>query len=99
MERSPEPLRVLFVSPYPICPPVHGGGVFMYQTLREMARLAEVHVVELLDWPWQEADNQELRALLRLGRVAGAAQRAARRQRARCCRTRCANSPTRISTG
>jgi hypothetical protein len=25
-------LRVLFVSPYPICPPVHGGGVFMYQT-------------------------------------------------------------------
>src|SRR6185437_3921464 len=28
--------RVLFVSPYPICPPIHGGGVFMYQTLREM---------------------------------------------------------------
>ena len=46
----------------PICPPVHGGGVFMYQTLREMAKLAEVHVVELLDWPWQEADNEELRA-------------------------------------
>src|SRR5260370_553738 len=54
-------LRVLFVSPYPICPPVHGGGVFMYQTLREMAKLAEVHIVELLDWPSQEADNQELR--------------------------------------
>ncbi len=45
---------VLFVSPYPICPPVHGGGVFMYQTLRELSRLAEVHVVELLDWPEQE---------------------------------------------
>jgi GT2 family glycosyltransferase/glycosyltransferase involved in cell wall biosynthesis len=54
-------LRVLFVSPYPICPPVHGGGVFMYQTLRELAKLAEVHVVELLDWPNQEKDNQELR--------------------------------------
>ena len=27
---GPLPLRVLFVSPYPICPPVHGGGVFMY---------------------------------------------------------------------
>ena len=40
---------MLFVSPYPICPPVHGGGVFMYQTLRELAKLAEVHVVELLD--------------------------------------------------
>jgi GT2 family glycosyltransferase/glycosyltransferase involved in cell wall biosynthesis len=57
---APERLRVLFVSPYPICPPVHGGGVFMYQTLRQMARLAEVHVVGLLDWPWQEKDNLEL---------------------------------------
>jgi GT2 family glycosyltransferase/glycosyltransferase involved in cell wall biosynthesis len=61
MERAPGPVRVLFVSPYPICPPVHGGGVFMYQTLREMAKLAEVHVVELLDWPWQEKENLELR--------------------------------------
>ena len=54
-------LRVLFVSPYPICPPVHGGGVFMYQTLRELVKLAEVHVVELLDWPNQAKDNEELR--------------------------------------
>jgi O-antigen biosynthesis protein len=54
-------LRVLFVSPYPICPPVHGGGVFMYQTLRELARRAEVHVLELLDWPAQAAENEELR--------------------------------------
>ncbi len=60
-EPSPTPLRVLFVSPYPICPPIHGGGVFMYQTLREMTKLAEVHVVELLDWPDQEKDNLELR--------------------------------------
>ena len=62
MEPAPDRVRVLFVSPYPICPPIHGGGVFMYQTLREMAKLAEVHVLELLDWPSQEADNQELRA-------------------------------------
>ncbi len=61
MEPRPERLRVLFVSPYPICPPVHGGAVFMNQTLREMVKLAEVHVVELLDWPTQEADNEELR--------------------------------------
>jgi GT2 family glycosyltransferase/glycosyltransferase involved in cell wall biosynthesis len=58
---APSPLRVLFVSPYPICPPVHGGGVFMYQTVRELARLAEVHVVGLLDFAWQEEDNLELR--------------------------------------
>jgi GT2 family glycosyltransferase/glycosyltransferase involved in cell wall biosynthesis len=61
MEPAPAAPRILFVSPYPICPPVHGGGVFMYQTLRQMAKLAEVHVVELLDWPWQEKDNRELR--------------------------------------
>jgi O-antigen biosynthesis protein len=59
--QPPAPLRVLFVSPYPICPPVHGGGVFMYQTLRELARLAEVHVVALLDSREQEKDNEELR--------------------------------------
>ena len=61
MERSVERPRVLFVSPYPICPPVHGGGVFMYQTLRELAQLAEVHVIEVLDWPWQDKENEELR--------------------------------------
>ncbi|HTC78894.1 MAG TPA: glycosyltransferase, partial [Terriglobales bacterium] len=61
MEARPDRLRVLFVSPYPICPPIHGGGVFMYQTLRELAKLAEVHVVELLDWPSQEKENRELR--------------------------------------
>jgi len=61
MDADPERPSVLFVSPYPICPPVHGGGVFMYQTLLEMARLTEVHVVELLDWSWQEEDNLELR--------------------------------------
>src|SRR5450432_207428 len=59
--RVQEKLRVLFVSPYPICPPVHGGGVFMYQTLREMSRLAEVHVVEMLDWAGQEEANRALR--------------------------------------
>jgi O-antigen biosynthesis protein len=61
MERAPERLRVLFVSPYPICPPTHGGGVFMYQTLREMAKLAEVHVALMLDWPEQDEANKELR--------------------------------------
>ena len=58
---SPERPRVLFVSPYPICPPVHGGGVFMYHTLREMVKHAEVHVIELLEGPEQVADNEELR--------------------------------------
>jgi len=55
-------LKVLFVSPYPICPPVHGGGVFMYQTLRELSRLATVHVVALLDQASQAPAQEELRS-------------------------------------
>ena len=55
------PLKVLFVSPYPICPPVHGGGVFMYQTLRELAKSCEVHLVAMLDEPSQAPAQEELR--------------------------------------
>jgi glycosyltransferase involved in cell wall biosynthesis len=55
-------LRVLFLSPYPICPPVHGGGVFMYQTLRELAKLATVHVVAMLEQPSQAAAQEDLRS-------------------------------------
>jgi GT2 family glycosyltransferase len=54
-------LRVLFVSPYPICPPIHGGGVFMYQTLRELARHATVHVAAMLDDRAQAEAQEELR--------------------------------------
>jgi len=63
LETVPERLRVLFVSPYPICPPVHGGGVFMYQTLRELSRRCEVHVLALLDDSSQLDANAELRRI------------------------------------
>lgn len=56
-----ERLSVLFVSPYYICPPAHGGGVFMYQTLRELAKPCDVHVIALLDHPDQIPANEELR--------------------------------------
>jgi GT2 family glycosyltransferase len=57
---KPDHLRVLFVSPYPICPPVHGGGVFMYQTVRELAQLCELHLIVLLDLPGQREAHREL---------------------------------------
>lgn len=53
-------LSVLFVSPYPICPPIHGGGVFMYQTALELTRLCELHLLILLDYAWQREPHQEL---------------------------------------
>ena len=58
--RGSERLSVLFVSPYPICPPIHGGGVFMYQTALELARLCDLHLLILLDHTWQREPHQEL---------------------------------------
>lgn len=57
------PLRVLFVSPYAIYPPVHGGGVFMYQTVRELARSAELHLIVLLDYARELEPHQQLKSL------------------------------------
>jgi GT2 family glycosyltransferase/glycosyltransferase involved in cell wall biosynthesis len=62
-QMNDDKLRVLFVSPYPICPPVHGGAVFMYQTVRELARLCELHVIVLLDYAHQRAAHNELDAM------------------------------------
>ena len=60
---KPEPVRVLFVSPYPICPPVHGGGVFMYQTVRELVKLCELHLIVMLDYAHQRDAHDELDAI------------------------------------
>jgi GT2 family glycosyltransferase/glycosyltransferase involved in cell wall biosynthesis len=57
---SRDKLRVLFLSPYPIYPPVHGGAVFMGQTLAVLGRLAQVHVICLLDWERELEDNRKL---------------------------------------
>jgi GT2 family glycosyltransferase len=60
LPQQPDRFRVLFISPYPICPPVHGGGVFMYQTCRELSRLTELHLIVLLDSPHERAAHDEL---------------------------------------
>ena len=60
---APAALRVLFVSPYPICPPTHGGAVFMYQTVRELAKLCELHLIVSLDLAEQRDAHRELDAI------------------------------------
>jgi O-antigen biosynthesis protein len=60
LEKNPDQLSVLFVSPYPICPPTHGGGVFMYQTCVELAQLSDLHLLVLLDFDSQRAPHAEL---------------------------------------
>ncbi len=57
---QPERLQVLFVSPYPICPPIHGGGVFMYQTADQLVRMVDLHLIVLLDRESERAAHDEL---------------------------------------
>lgn len=56
----PQQLNVLFLSPYPICPPVHGGGVFMYGTTMALASRCRLHVVAVLDEDWQIVQHDPL---------------------------------------
>ena len=42
-------LQVLFVSPYPIEPPLHGGAVFMKQAVDSLARSCGLHLLCLVD--------------------------------------------------
>lgn len=62
IEAAPDRLNVLFISPYPISPPSHGGGVFMNQTVRQLGRLANLHLVVLVDSPNEIPAHAELEA-------------------------------------
>ncbi|HXE14687.1 MAG TPA: glycosyltransferase [Bryobacteraceae bacterium] len=62
-EPVPDRLRILFASPYPIEPPVHGGAVFMKMTLEELAPLADVHLAGMVDVPEQLPAQESLTAI------------------------------------
>lgn len=62
---APKKLSVLFVSPYPVYPPTHGGGVFMYQTICELAKLVDLHLIILLDWERELEAHQSLRKMVK----------------------------------
>ncbi len=57
METSPEELNVLFVSPYSISPPIHGGAVFMHETVERLSKLCRLHLLCLVDEPEERASN------------------------------------------
>ncbi len=57
---NPPRLRILFVSPYPICPPIHGGAVFMEQTCRQLAAQTDLSLLVVLEKPGQERDHARL---------------------------------------
>ncbi|MGH9638831.1 MAG: glycosyltransferase, partial [Bryobacteraceae bacterium] len=62
-EPVPDKLRILFLTPYPIEPPVHGGAVLMKAVLRALAPLAEVHLVGFVEKPEQVAEQAPLARL------------------------------------
>lgn len=51
-------LNVLFVSPYGIDPPVHGGAVFMNQTVGYLRKLCRLHLFCLVDEEKERASNE-----------------------------------------
>ncbi len=57
---SPDPLCVLFVSPYPIWPPVHGGAVFMSQTVQHLSYQTALNLIVLLDHEWERAAHDDM---------------------------------------
>jgi O-antigen biosynthesis protein len=65
LPKTKKQTNVLFLSPYPVCPPVHGGGVFIYQTLMELVKHVNVHLIVLLDAEGQEKAHEELTARCR----------------------------------
>ena len=58
------PLRFLFLSPYSLDPPTHGGAVFMRQAVRALARRHEVHLLSFVDRPEEVETNRALERCL-----------------------------------
>ena len=89
---TPEPLRVLFVSPYPICPPIHGGGVFMYQTALELTRPVRTALAHPARLPLAARTAPGAGAPGGVGRIIWCERKARRSSSVPSCRMRCANS-------
>jgi GT2 family glycosyltransferase len=64
---APEPqgrLRVAFASPYPVYPPLHGGGFFMYGTLSELTKHCDVHALINMEYPYQVEQHEPLKKIV-----------------------------------
>ena len=58
--KATKDLDVLFVSPYPIEPPLHGGAVFMKQAVEGLAAGCRLHLLCLLERDADFATHREL---------------------------------------
>lgn len=53
-------LNVLFVAPYPIDPPLHGGAVFMKQAVQSLAGRCRLHLLCLVERDAERAAQMDL---------------------------------------
>ena len=60
---DPGTLNVLFVSPYGMEPPIHGGAVFMNQTVHHLAELCRLHLYCMVDEPSELESNRNLESV------------------------------------
>ena len=59
-ELQPQRPRVLFVCPYALWPPVHGGAISIHGTVTHLSRYADVHLIVLCETPAQLAQQDKL---------------------------------------
>jgi GT2 family glycosyltransferase/glycosyltransferase involved in cell wall biosynthesis len=58
-------LNILFVSPYAIYPPLHGGAVFMLQALQELSKRHNLFVLTFVDTAAEAAEQRLLEQWVR----------------------------------
>ncbi|MBI2816699.1 MAG: glycosyltransferase [Acidobacteria bacterium] len=59
------PLNILFVSPYSMYPPIHGGAVFMLEAIRELAKRHNIFVLMFVDRAEEVEPNRSLESFVR----------------------------------
>ena len=59
------PLNILFVSPYSIYPPLHGGAVLMLQAIQQLARRHNFYVLTFVDSEEEVESNRSLEGTAR----------------------------------
>jgi glycosyltransferase involved in cell wall biosynthesis len=58
-------LNILFVSPYSVYPPLHGGAVFMLQAIRELSKRHDIYLLTFVDRAEEAAGNRSLEGIVR----------------------------------
>ncbi len=60
---APSRPRVLFVCPYALWPPIHGGSISIYGTVAHLSEFAETHLIILCETPAQVEEQTQLGAI------------------------------------